>query len=579
MKKKEKGFTLIELLATIVILAIIMLIVGFFAKDVIGNTKNKSYEVTKNEISVNTNSYLLERKDLHFVPISDTSFEYQCITVENLINYGYLKDSIVNSKVADDTTVLRDGYIYIERDAITHAIRKAIYIGEDNIDYNCSRAVKAQGKILFDINPDNETWSNEKKVVITYETWNINDVRTIDKYNYVYQYYLDKEMTKPVDGISGHGKLIDLDNGKTGNIAVSQDGWMYAKITFGDNEFIVEDKAEVKKLDTVGPTVTIGNTNDKKPNRHVLIPLILSDYGSGARDGTFTSDDLVVTVGGRTIGQNESDKEKYSLDSSGDNKNFVLDLTHYEDNGRVILEIAAEKLFDNCNNPNVYIYIDTGIDFENKYTISFNGNGGTANPATKEYVYGNYYGSFPSASRTGYYRLGWYTEASGGTMINTSDIMTFTDDDHTFYAHWQAHMYTVTFDANGGSTAVPGIWTVTFGSKYGKMATTSRSSYTFNGWYTAASGGTKVTADTIVSIAKDHTLYAQWTYNPPASSGGGGGGGSGTVSCCVTGTCTKMCTCDNSCNTCTGSACKCNPSCATCGGMLCFRPPGKGPKG
>ena len=55
---------------------------------------------------------------------------------------------------------------------------------------------------------------------------------------------------------------------------------------------------------------------------------------------------------------------------------------------------------------------------------------------------------------------------------------------------------------------------MTFGSAYGTLATTSRTGYTFAGWFTAASGGTQVTAATIVSTASNHTLYAQWTACP-----------------------------------------------------------------
>ena len=54
---------------------------------------------------------------------------------------------------------------------------------------------------------------------------------------------------------------------------------------------------------------------------------------------------------------------------------------------------------------------------------------------------------------------------------------------------------------------------MTFGSAYSTLATTSRTGYTFAGWFTAASGGTQVTAATIVSTASNHTLYAQWTAN------------------------------------------------------------------
>ena len=69
----------------------------------------------------------------------------------------------------------------------------------------------------------------------------------------------------------------------------------------------------------------------------------------------------------------------------------------------------------------------------------------------------------------------------------------------TLYAQWTANTYTVTFDANGGSTPVPTSKVVTYGAAYGTLATTSRTGYTFSGWFTAARGGTQVTAATVVS--------------------------------------------------------------------------------
>lgn len=70
---------------------------------------------------------------------------------------------------------------------------------------------------------------------------------------------------------------------------------------------------------------------------------------------------------------------------------------------------------------------------------------------------------------------------------------------------------TVTFNANGGSGPTPDSKQVTFGAAYGDLATTTRDGYTFNGWFTASTGGSLVTAATTVSTAADHTLYAQWT--------------------------------------------------------------------
>ncbi len=48
---------------------------------------------------------------------------------------------------------------------------------------------------------------------------------------------------------------------------------------------------------------------------------------------------------------------------------------------------------------------------------------------------------------------------------------------------------------------------------YGSMPTATRAGYSFNGWYTAPSGGTQVTSSTKISAPGDHTLYAHWTPN------------------------------------------------------------------
>lgn len=48
---------------------------------------------------------------------------------------------------------------------------------------------------------------------------------------------------------------------------------------------------------------------------------------------------------------------------------------------------------------------------------------------------------------------------------------------------------------------------------YATLPTVSRIGYTLSGWYTAASGGTKVTDTTSVTTASNHTLYPHWSAN------------------------------------------------------------------
>ena len=73
-------------------------------------------------------------------------------------------------------------------------------------------------------------------------------------------------------------------------------------------------------------------------------------------------------------------------------------------------------------------------------------------------------------------------------------------------------MQTVTLNANGGTTPQSRKYAVQ-NQYYGTMPTPTREGYTFKGWYTATSGGTKITSDSVVTSTTSRTLYAQWTQN------------------------------------------------------------------
>ncbi len=70
-------------------------------------------------------------------------------------------------------------------------------------------------------------------------------------------------------------------------------------------------------------------------------------------------------------------------------------------------------------------------------------------------------------------------------------------------------MQTVTLNANGGECEQVKKYAVK-GESYGSFPTPVRDGYEFTGWYTAADGGVKVTADTAVTSLNSRTLYAHW---------------------------------------------------------------------
>lgn len=155
-------------------------------------------------------------------------------------------------------------------------------------------------------------------------------------------------------------------------------------------------------------------------------------------------------------------------------------------------------------------------------TVKFNNNGGYGNVPNQSYTIGKTYGKLPSGSTPpkGKKFAGWYTKPSGGTKITTKSKVATSNT--VLYAHYTNKSYTIKFDSCGGSKVSSKA--VTYNSKYGKLATPKKTGYNFKGWFTAASGGKQVTADTKMTSAAGHTLYAHWaaaTYTLTFDSCGG----------------------------------------------------------
>lgn len=88
--------------------------------------------------------------------------------------------------------------------------------------------------------------------------------------------------------------------------------------------------------------------------------------------------------------------------------------------------------------------------------------------------------------------------------VNTTMVMP--DEDVTVTAIVKRR-YTITFDANGGTADIAS-GTTNGDGKLTALPTPVRDGYTFNGWYTAVSGGDRVTTDTVFTC--DAVIYAQW---------------------------------------------------------------------
>ena len=154
----------------------------------------------------------------------------------------------------------------------------------------------------------------------------------------------------------------------------------------------------------------------------------------------------------------------------------------------------------------------------NLLTINLNGNGGTVNKSSFTMHNGHAVGTLPTPTRTGYTFTGWYTAATGGTKVYSTTKLT---KSMTLYAQWKKITYNITLNANGGNIGTTKL-VVEYGNTLGTLPTPTRTGYTFTGWYTAKTGGTKVYSTT--KPTKSMTLYAQWkikTYTIKFDGNGG----------------------------------------------------------
>ena len=72
----------------------------------------------------------------------------------------------------------------------------------------------------------------------------------------------------------------------------------------------------------------------------------------------------------------------------------------------------------------------------------------------------------------------------------------------------------IIYDSQGGSSVTDGDATTTTGGAIATLPTDpTRTGYTFNGWFTATSDGTEITAGDAHGQDADFTLYAQWQIN------------------------------------------------------------------
>lgn len=228
------------------------------------------------------------------------------------------------------------------------------------------------------------------------------------------------------------------------------------------------------------------------------------EYGGYVKDSTNSLPDIQYTgnLWLERTGYHYNPNESWNTKSDGSGKS-------YSENGGILAKDFAD-LKDSDKSVTLYANWKP-----NNYKVRYNGNGATSGTMTDSaHVYDTTKVLTRNAyARTGYTFTGWNTKHDGkGTAYadgaSVKNLTSNKDGVVTLYAQWKANSYTLTYDANGGTVSTSSK-TLQYGDAFGILPTPKRDGHKFLGWYTSATGGTKVSETTKID-AKNTTIYAHW---------------------------------------------------------------------
>ena len=526
IKINKKGFSLIELLATILLISLVLGGGITIVANTIKKSEEKSQILALNNIKKTANTYIEEyANDIAWIKEKNNN-SYSCVSIDSLINKGYISNKDISSKYQDK--IPKSRYIIVTRDQDKNIISQEF----DN-EGKCNNNIQ---KIKIPTTKDycNTIYynGNEQTLIKPYDNtyFSIEQITGTDAGNYkttvklnnsdknkkVYVWNDDTTSDKsftctikkqtPTLVLSSNGEngtdlsnvTINLKSNVAGTVQIKSSNKTIASASFNSDNNIQKDilkEATIKKYATSKNTIyitftltpsesknytqatatyTIGNINQKTIN----IPICKNNNNIYHN---FSYQNLIEPNSGYTLINNiQKEIGKYKITAK---LNYGY---QWNDNSKEDKEIECEIK-------------------NSKFLLRYNDNGGSGcGNQTKDIYYKQAYGSLCTPSQTGYSFKGWYENQQGtGNQITSSTIVNQSSD-KTLYAKWQINTYTLNYDSKEGSTCDSK--KINYMDPYGTLCTPTRSGYTFEGWYD--SNNQKVSETT--KITQDTTIYANW---------------------------------------------------------------------
>lgn len=260
------------------------------------------------------------------------------------------------------------------------------------------------------------------------------------------------------------------------------------------------------------------------------------EWGDGTSDSASSTvsykKGASTTIGKEIIIPGEMPKGKYSYVCAGTVRVYAVvtydpaEHLYYVDTFSVMEDNMYEKrMYDAPANTTANITSSEGLSLniedywgditahaQSIYTVQYDANGGEGTMLSSVHKVGEKSAlQSNSFSRAGYVFTGWGISSNGGALYpDNSEITDIAEigTSITLYAIWSAKKYKVILDVNNGDALYPDTYDVTYDATYGTLPSPVRAGYSFDGWYL---GDEKIDSKSIVKIAGDHTLKAEWT--------------------------------------------------------------------
>ena len=541
---KNKGFTLIELLAVLIIVPILMTIAYPAVNSLIKQTSMKYYDDLEKNVRLAAIDFAADNRN--FLPKGTGS--YKRITLEQIIKYGELEQ--ITDKNGNKC---ESGYVVIKKnDTANYEYTSCLVCG----DYQTENPECKKNDSKYEVN---YILKHENQNGITYEedTWSGTNIYQEFTNNQLYGVRVDtyqrqlngsswedftgnsfileetKEVCVRAIDIDGNISEVSCYNVKIDKnpitVTKNKESFQYEYRSTEYNNTNIFDLFTFGTFGPSGGTITCksgSTTLYENNNGTVTTNKKVKDLGlakttevtcesiTGAkvkRSATTTVDIVARSIttldaNGGTVTPTSIEViygEKYNLPNAT-RTGYTFDGWYTSKTGGT--KITNGATVDVTENQTLYARWSA-----NKYTVTFDANGGSVSESAKQVTYDEAYKTLPTPERAGYTFTGWYTSSSGGSQVTSSTKVNITED-QTLYAHWSANEYTVTLNPTGG-TVTPTSKKVTYAEIYSTLPTPEKFGYTFNGWFTEETGGSQITETSIVQIISNQTLYAHWSAN------------------------------------------------------------------